>query len=326
VSEVRAGLGSNGKLFAVPFSGESSMLMYRKDLFEAKGLTMPANPTWDQVAALAAKVQDKSANVAGICMRGAGSWGSSMAALNPIINTFGGIWYDKNWKPQFQSAPVEKAVNFYVKLQQQYGIPGAASAGFPECLTAFGQGQAAMWFDATSAGSSVEDSKLSSVAGKVGYVNAPVESWNANGWLWSWNLAMTQTSKNKDAAWKYMAWATSKDYVKLVGDKLGWSRAPAATRESTYKIADYLKAAPFAAVSLESVKKADPTKHALPTPYTGILFLGLPSYQDFGTQVSQQISAAIAGTTSVQDALKASDDILAKAAPENKKWIESEKK
>lgn len=324
VGTVRKGLGDgDGQLYAVPFSAESSMLMYRNDLLAAKGLTMPANPTWTQVAALADKIQDKNAGVAGICLRGSSGWGSSLAALNPIINTFGGVWYDKEWKPQFQSPETKAAVQFYADLQHRDGIPGAASAGFPECLTAFGQGHAAMWFDATSAGASVEDAKLSKVVGKVGYAAAPIQKFNANGWLWSWNLAMTTTSKKKDASWQYMQWASSKKYVTLVQQKLSMVQTPTATRESTYKNEAYLKAAPFAKISLQSVKNADPTRHPQPTPYSGILFLELPAYQDFGTQVSQQISAVVAGTTSVDAATAKADQILTNAAPAAKKWTES---
>lgn len=143
IPTVRKGLGSDGKLYAVPFSGESVMLMYRKDIFAAKGLKMPAHPTWTQVAKLAAQAENKGKGVQGICMRGASSWGASLAVLNPIINTFGGVWYDESWKPQFNSPETKRAVQFYVDLQRQHGGASAASNGFPECLTAFGQGKAA---------------------------------------------------------------------------------------------------------------------------------------------------------------------------------------
>lgn len=321
IDTVVKGLELDNKLYAVPFSGESSMLMYRKDILQAKGITMPANPTWDQVADIAKKVQDKSQNLQGICLRGASSWGSSVAVLNTMINTFGGVWYDQQWKPEFSSPATKKALQFYVDLQRSAGGASPASNGFPECLTTFGQGNAAMWFDATSAGSSVEDPKVSKVAGKVGYAPAPVESFDSSGWLWSWNLAMTSTSKHQDATWTYMRWATSKEYVKLVQDKLGLVRTPAATRNSTYQ-GKYLSDIPFAKISLSSVKKADPKKHPQPTPYNGVLFLILPSYQDFGTQVSQQVTAAVAGRQSVDQTVAAADKILQGAAADNKAWAD----
>lgn len=321
IPAVEAGLKYKDATYAVPISGESSMLMYRKDLFSKAGITMPAHPSWDDVVSIAAKIQNKSTNLAGMCMRGGNSWGASLAALNPIITTYGGVWYDSSWQPQWSSPATKAALATYLKLQKEYGIPGAASAGFPECLSAFTQGQAAMWFDATSAGSSVEDPKTSKVVGKVGYAAAPIQKFDSSGWLWSWNLAMTSTTKNSAAAWQYMRWASSKEYVTLAGTKLGWTHAPAATRESTYKIKSYLDASPFAQVSLASIAKADPTKHAVPTPYTGSLFLILPSYQDFGTQISQHVSNAITGAESVDEVSSAADGILAKYAEENRKWV-----
>jgi len=253
IPAVLNGLVYKKKTYAVPISGESSLLMYRKDLFQKAGITVSGTPTWDDVRTWAAKLQDKKKNVAGICLRGEASWGGAAASLNQLINAYGGVWYDKNWNPQFDSPQVKQAINMYLDLQRNYGIPSASSASFPECLTAFGQGNAAMWADASSAGATLEDPKTSKVVGNVGYAPAPVESWKGNGWLWSWNLAITSTSKKQDAAWKYLEYFGSKDYVKHSGRTLGWERAPAATRQSTYHIADYLKKSPFGDATLKAV-------------------------------------------------------------------------
>src|ERR1700730_14931176 len=56
-------LSVGGKVYAAPFYGESSMVMYRTDLFQKAGLTMPESPTWDFVISAAKKVTDKSASV-----------------------------------------------------------------------------------------------------------------------------------------------------------------------------------------------------------------------------------------------------------------------
>lgn len=324
IPAVLSGLTLDDQLYGVPISAESSMLMYRQDLFDAAGIQMPSNPTWDDVAAIAAQIQDPSQNLAGICLRGDASWGASMAALNPIINAFGGVWYDQDWKPQLSSPESVAAIDAYLNLQRNFGVPGSSTAGFPECLTAFTQGNAAMWFDATSAGASVENPETSSVVGKVGYAPAPVESWDGNGWLWSWNLAITSTSEKQDAAWKYLSFFGSKDYVKLVGEQLGWERAPSATRASTYEIPEYMDAAPFAQTSLDMVDLADPTSHPSETPYDGILFLLLPSYQDFGTQVAKEVSGAITSGASGADVAAAADAILERFADDNREWADGE--
>jgi sorbitol/mannitol transport system substrate-binding protein len=297
--------GEDGKMYAAPFYGESSFLMYNKDLFAAKGLTMPEHPTWAQVADFAAKLNDKSKGVAGICLRGLPGWGELFAPLTTVVNTYGGTWFEKDWTPKVNAPEFTAATQFYVDLVKKYGESGAPQAGFTECLNTFGQGKAAMWYDATSAAGTLEDSNASKVAGKVGYVYAPVNKTEYSGWLWTWAWAMPKTTKKADAAWKFISWATSKDYEKLVGEKLGWSRVPSGKRTSTYAIPEYQNSAKaFAEVTLGSIDHANPQNPGLqPRPALGVQYVGIPEFQDLGTKVSQEVSAAIAGSTTVGKAL-----------------------
>jgi sorbitol/mannitol transport system substrate-binding protein len=305
IPPVREALSYEGSLHAVPFYGESSFLMYRKDLFDKAGLTMPANPTWQEVAQFAAKLHDPKNKLAGICLRGLPGWGEVLAPLNTVILTFGGRWYDESWNAQLTSPETKQAVQFYVDLVRKYGEPGAPNAGFSECLTATGQGNAAMWYDATVAAGLLEDPKTSKVVGKMGFAPAPVVKTENSGWLWAWSLAIPNTSKNKDAAWEFVSWATSKGYMKLVGEKLGWARVPPGSRLSTYAIPEYQKAAAaFAEQTLNSIQGVNvkqPGVHA--QPWVGVQYVAIPEFQDLGTKVSQEISAAIAGRQSVDDAL-----------------------
>jgi sorbitol/mannitol transport system substrate-binding protein len=305
IPTVAKALSYNNGLYAVPFYGESSFLMYRKDLFDQAGLKMPAQPTWDQVAQFARKLNDPKKNQAGICLRGLPGWGELFAPLNTVVNTFGGRWYDMNWNAQLTEAPFKQATQFYVNLVKDAGEPGAPNSGFTECLTSYSQGHAAMWYDATVAASLLEDPKSSKVVGKNGYAPAPVKDTSWSGWLWAWSLAMPSTSKNKDAAWKFMSWATSKDYIKLVGNQLGWARVPPGSRLSTYQIPEYKQAAAaFADLTLKSIDQADVTKAGTqPRPYIGVQYVLIPEFQSLGTAVSQEISAAIAGRQTVDQAL-----------------------
>jgi len=91
IPAVRSGLSAKGKLYASPFYAESSFLMYRKDVMAQKGITVPAKPTWQQVAAIAHKVNSPS--MAGICLRGKPGWGDLGAAFTTVLNTFGGTWW-----------------------------------------------------------------------------------------------------------------------------------------------------------------------------------------------------------------------------------------
>jgi sorbitol/mannitol transport system substrate-binding protein len=302
---VAALTGADGKMYGAPFYGESSFLMYNKDLFAAKGLTMPEHPTWDQVAGFAAKLNDKSKGVAGICLRGLPGWGELFAPLTTVVNTYGGTWFDKDWTPKVNAPEFKQATQFYVDLVKKYGESGAPQSGFTECLNTFGQGKAAMWYDATSAAGTLEDPNASKVSGHVGYVYAPVEKTDYSGWLWTWSWVMPKTTKKADAAWKFISWATSKDYEQLVGSKLGWSRVPSGKRTSTYSIPQYKDSAKaFADVTLGSIEHANPQNPGLqPRPALGVQYVGIPEFADLGTKVSQEVSASIAGSTTVDKAL-----------------------
>jgi polyol transport system substrate-binding protein len=308
--------GTDGKLYGLPFYGESSFLMYRKDIFKQKGITMPAHPTWPQVAQMAAKVDGAQPGMKGICLRGLPGWGEMFAPLTTVVNTFGGTWFTKDWQAQVDAPPFKKAVNFYVDLIKKHGEPGAAQSGFTECLNAMSQSKVAMWYDATSAAGSLEDPSVSKVAGKVGYAPAPVVKTKSSGWLWAWAWVMPKTTKNADAAGKFMTWASGKDYEKLVGQKLGWSRVPAGKRESTYSIPQYKKAAAaFGQQTLTAIETANPEDPGVqPRPTVGVQFVDIPEFQDLGTKVSQDIAAAIAGRGSVDQALTKGQQMAAAIA------------
>jgi sorbitol/mannitol transport system substrate-binding protein len=308
IPSIRSSLSYNGHMFSVPFYGESSFLMYRKDMFAKAGLQMPPQPTWSQVASFAQRLTNKHTGVAGICLRGQSGWGQVLAPLDTVINTFGGRWYDQRWHAELTSAPVRRAVSFYVGLVQRYGEPGAGEDGFSECATNYIQGKAAMWYDATSAAGTIESPKTSTVVGKTGYVRAPVMYTRNSGWLYTWSLGIPTTSPHKDAAWRFISWATSRAYIQLVGQKLGWADLPPGSRLSTYSNPQYKQAAAaFAAPTLQAIESADPQHPTIqPVPYIGIQFLDIPEFQDLGTRVSQQVAAAIVGQESVHSALSTS--------------------
>ncbi|WP_031024048.1 ABC transporter substrate-binding protein [Streptomyces sp. NRRL WC-3725] len=309
--------GDNGKLYGQPFYGESSFLMYRKDVFAAKGLTMPDRPTWQQVADLAAKADGARPGMRGICLRGLPGWGELMAPLTTVVNTFGGTWFDKDWKARLDSPAFQKATKFYVGLVRAHGESGAAQSGFAECLNNMTQGKVAMWYDATSAAGLLEAAG-SPVKGKLGYAPAPVERTTSSGWLYTWAWGIQQASRNSDKAWKFVSWASGKGYEQLVGETSGWSNVPAGKRASTYTNADYRKsAAAFQEMTKEAIESARPNDPGVqPRPAPGIQFVGIPEFTDLGTKVSQEISAAIAGRQSVGAALKKSQALAEKISKE----------
>ncbi len=305
---MRDGLSVGGKLYAAPFYGESSMLMYRKDLMDKAGVTMPNNPTWVQVRDAAAKIHNPKDGVYGICLRGKPGWGDNAAFLTTMVNTFGGQWFDMKWKPQLTTKPWHDAITFYVDMMNKYGPPGSANNSFNEILALYNEGKCGMWVDATIAASFITDPKQSKVADKVAFAQAPtmVTPKGAN-WLWAWALAVPAGTKHTAEAQKFIEWATSKEYVNLIGKEVGWGNVPTGTRKSTYTNENFLKAAKFAAAEKAAIDSANPNDATLPkSPYVGVQFAAIPEFQSIGIAVGQQLSSALAGKISVDAALKAS--------------------
>lgn len=317
---VRGGLTADGKLYGVPFYGESSFLMYNKEILSAAGVTLSANPTWDEVAAAAKTIKDGGFAEAGICLRGLPGWGEMFAPLTTVVQTFGGNWFNMDWEQQVNSPEFIEAVTFYTDLIKAAGEPDPASAGFTECLNYVKEGKAAMWYDATSAAGILEASD-SPVAGKMGYTQAPVKETTQSGWLWSWNLAMPKTTKHADAAWKFMSWATSKEYIQLVGTELGWSKVPPGSRTSTYSIPEYQKAAAaFGPITLEIMDSVNPEQPGVnPQPWVGVQFVSIPEFQDLANTISQDLSAVFSGSKTVADVLNANAELAQTAGDAQKK-------
>ena len=302
---MRAGLSHDGTLYAAPFYGESSMIMYRTDLMEKAGLTMPDAPTWSDVEAAAKAMTDKDNEIYGVCLRGKAGWGENMAFITTVANSFGARWFDENWKPQLDTPEWKAAVTFYNDLLNNYGPPGASTNGFNENLALFQQGKCGMWIDATVAASFVTNPSDSSVADSVGFALAPNKEGvdkRAN-WLWAWALAIPAGTQKEAAAKQFIEWATSKEYIELVASKEGWANVPPGARTSLYENPEYQKV-PFAAMTLESINAANPDSPTVqPVPYVGIQYVAIPEWAGIGTAAGQEFSAMVAGQQTVEEAL-----------------------
>ena len=314
---VRSALLVDGKQYAVPFYGESSILMYNKEILDAAGQKLSNNPTWQEVAAVAKAV--KTDKTAGICLRGKPGWGDLFAPLTTVVQTFGGNWYDMNWDAKVNSPEFVEAVTFYKNLLDEAGQPNPVDYSFNECLNALKEGKVAMWYDASVAASFLEADD-SPVKGKLAYAHAPVVKTKESGWLWSWNLAVPANTQHKDAAVKFIKWATSKEYHQLVGTKLGWSKVPPGARISTYEIPEYKEAAKaYAPITLEVMNSVNPVQPGVnPQPWVGVQYVAIPEFQEVGNQVAQLVADAIAGRTTVKAALDAGQKIAQVAGDAHK--------
>jgi sorbitol/mannitol transport system substrate-binding protein len=324
IPSIRKALSYSGRLYASPFYGESSFLMYRKDVLRAAGIKMPAHPTWQRVATIARQINRP--NMAGICLRGKAGWGELGASFTTVLNTFGGTWWSAKANGSVDRAMIDrpafrKALQFYVGLVRDAGERDAASASYNECLARYLNGKIAMWYDATVAAGLLEASN-SPVKGKNGYAPAPVQRTRASQWIWSWALAIPTTSSRRDLAWRYIAWATGPHYIQEAGPRIpgGWAAIPPGTRRSTYEILEYRKAArAFAKPTLEAIKSApidDPGTSKRPGG-PGIQYVGIPQFQDVGTQCTEQFAAVIRGRTTIDSALANCQNIASAAIGEH---------
>jgi sorbitol/mannitol transport system substrate-binding protein len=307
---MRDGLSYEGTLFAAPFYGESSMIMYRKDLVDAAGMAIEDNPTWDHVKEVAAAIHDPDNGVYGICLRGKPGWGDNTAFITTMANSFGAQWFNEDWTPALDSEAWSNAVNFYVDLLTSYGPPGSEGNSFNEILALMNEGKCGMWIDATIAASFVTDPGQSKVADKMAFAQAPYqETKKGANWLWAWALAVPAGTKQGDDAKAFIEWATSKAYIELVAEKNGWGSVPTGTRTSTYENANFQDAATFDEAELKAILSANPNDSTLnPSPYVGVQFAAIPEFQAIGIAAGQQFTAALAGDVSVEDALAAAQE------------------
>jgi sorbitol/mannitol transport system substrate-binding protein len=303
IKPIRDGLSFSGKLFALPFYGESSFTFYRKDIFDKAGVAAPK--TYAELDQILPKLKAAAPDVYPLCLRGKPGWGENMAYVDTLLNTMGARWFDPQWKPQMTSPEWKKALTWYVENMKKYGPPGATSNGHNENRALFSTGKCAMWIDATSAAGYTSNPKTSQVADKVAYAVAPTGTVpNGAQWLWSWALGVPASTKHPKEAKEFVEWATSKEYIALVAQSESWTSVPPGTRTWTYEQAEYQQAAPFAKLTLQAIQQADPIhSSAQPIPYTGVQFVGIPEFQAMGTYVGQQVAAALAGKVSVDKAL-----------------------
>jgi sorbitol/mannitol transport system substrate-binding protein len=325
IPAVRDGLSYDGGLYAAPFYAESSFVMYRKDVLEAAGVTMPDAPTWDEVAEIARAIDTDE--MAGICLRGKPGWGDLGAIFTTVINTFGATWWlagegDTIGAAQIDQPEFKEALQFYVDLLADAGEDDAANSSYNECTNQMQDGKVAMWVDATVAASNLEADD-SPIKGKLGYALSPTKLTDASGWLWAWALAIPENAPDKDTAWEYVKWATGPEYLVQAGENLpgGWATVPPGTRQSLYENPNYQEAAAaFAQKTLDAMLAA-PINNPGTTPrpgLPGVQFVGVPQFQDVGTRCTEEFSAAIAGQKSVDDALAACQEIA--SAVEGESW------
>lgn len=309
VPSVAEALSHEGELLAAPFYAESMFTMYRTDVLDEAGVDMPDQPTWEDILAAATAVSDAGGTTP-MCLRGQPGWGENVAPLTAMAHAYGARWYDEEWNATLDSPEWTQVFEDYVALGQ-LAPDGIEQNGFAENLELFQNGECAIWVDTTSAASSIFDPEVSTVSDDVAVTAAPTAaSGRATSWLWSWALAIPASSDNESLAKEFVAWATSGEYAELAAEELGWLNVPPGSRTDLYANPEYLEAAPFAPLVIESIESADVTDPAAsPVPYVGLQYVAVPAFQSTGTAVGQQLTDAINGTVPIGE------------AQENSQWV-----
>jgi len=305
-SHLAAAHSYEGDLYGLPFYAESSVTYFRKDLFAKAKITMPKQPTYRDIMKFAKAIHRPREGIYGVCLRGKVGWGENMGLFTTMVNAYGGKWFDENWQPQIYTKPWKEALNNYSALITKYGPPKPTRNGYNENLQLFIKGKCGIWIDATIASSSIFNSELSHVSDVVGVVKAPMEKSKIGiNWLWAWSFAIPESSKNKRAAQQFITWATSKDYINIVANKIGIKAIPQGTRKSTYNNQAYRASVPYSSVMFEAMLEASKQGEAVnDKPYKGIQFVEIGEFPAIANQVGQLVSEVIQGKIKPDAALK----------------------
>ncbi|WP_460312980.1 extracellular solute-binding protein [Aliiglaciecola aliphaticivorans] len=312
VESVKSDVSFNEKFYALPFYAESSVTYYRTDLFEQAGIIMPQQPTFAQLYEFAKKLNAPEKGVYGICLRGKAGWGSNLALITTMVNSYGGSWFDLNWRPQIATREWHNAVSMYIDLITNFGPPNAVENNYVENLNLFQKGKCGIWVDASIAASSLADPAQSEFSQHIKMANAPVALYkNGSNWLWTWSFAIPSSSSQQDAALKFAQWATSTEYIDLVAEQYGWHLIPQGTRKSLYQNEAYIKAAPFAPIVIDTINNIDLYHSTLkPSPYLGVQYVPIPEFTSMGDQVGILIEKALKKEITIEFALKQSQELV----------------
>lgn len=207
----RAADSVNGELYALPSEGEVTIHIYRKDLYEANGLSAPG--TLEELRETAAVLNGSQPNLAGMAFRGFRGAGQNMYIWPSLFRSYGGEWFDGNGNPQVNSAAGIDSLTYYVEMMNSFAPAGVENWNWPEIMEAFAGGNVAQYIDSNSTASIIENPANSSVAGNVGYQRWPLgPAGKRVTSIWNWALPINAQlpERQRKATWMYIQWLTSR--------------------------------------------------------------------------------------------------------------------
>jgi multiple sugar transport system substrate-binding protein len=289
----------DGKPYGIPYDGEVTVQVYRKDLYDAKGLK-PAD-TYEQLLSNAKALNDPANRVSGLVMRGFAGAGQNMYIYPSLFRGFGGQWF-KGKELVVNSPEAVKALDWYVDALSQYAPPAVRNWNWPDIADAFSQGTVACYLDAHSSAAVITNPEKSKVVGKIGYARWPAgPSGKRVTSIWNWGFPVNAalSEKAKKATWLFISWAASAETQARTSWKFaGPAKRSGLNRTSLWKSPDFAAAMQgagdnFIAAALQSLEQ-DTDVDWRPR---------VPQWPAVGEAMATSIQAALVGQKKSKEAL-----------------------
>jgi ABC-type glycerol-3-phosphate transport system substrate-binding protein len=289
----------DGKLYGIPYDGEVTIQVYRKDLYEAKGLKPADN--LEAFVANAAALNDPGNRIWGAALRGVAGAGQNMYIYPSIFREFGGEWF-KGGKLTVNGPEAEAALTWYVDLMRKYAPAAAQNWNWPDIADAFSQGTIGAYIDAHSSASVVNNADKSKVIGKVAYARwpkGPSGKRVTSIWNWGFPINAALPDKRKKATWLFIQWAASAETQARTSYKFaGPAKRSGVNRTSVWKDPAYIKL--MSSFGNNFVEAAmDSLQHDTDVDWRP----RVPQWPAIGDTMATAIQSALAGQATVKAAL-----------------------
>jgi multiple sugar transport system substrate-binding protein len=198
------------RIFGLPFINAAFGLHYRTDIFDKYGIEVPQ--TWKELRETAEKLNLKEPGVSGITFMGRRGV-QLQCSYDNMLWSFGGDWYDENYRPTINSPAAVDALEYFKSLIP-FAPGGVLTYDWDETARSFAQGKAAMDLQWHNAAPTASDPSKSKIVGKFDFAVIPGKlqpdgSIKRTPTFGGWSLEIPKDSENKEAAWEFMVWATS---------------------------------------------------------------------------------------------------------------------
>ncbi len=296
----RGATSVNGKPYGIPYDGEATIQVYRKDVYDKLGLK--AAETFDEFMSNADKAHDPDNRLWGAALRGFRGAGQNMYIYPSIFRAFGGEWFDANGKMVVNSPEAISALEWYVKLLNNYAPKGVENWNWPDIADAFGQGTVAAYIDAHGSAAIVANPEKSKVVGKIGFARwpkGPSGKRVTSIWNWSFPINGSLSKKDKAATWLFIQWSASKETQVATSYAFpGAYKRTGANRTSVWDLKDYravLEAAGDNYINAATKSFAEDTDVEWRPR--------LPQWPAVGDTMATAVQASLVGQASPKDAL-----------------------